>query len=398
VNRARSHPSKLGTCSSCLSLVSGRAPRQWAVQTGKHSSLCSRKMPWTGRFIAPHKPLGQVSMGRQTITRSKAEAGAKQTPGRTWTWQSGTADRHPAPVSTTRTRPSKLARGSNNGRFNMSNPKTYLDEAVYSHKGKPGPAAYNTTKDPGVKGGKFNMSKSKGEIDWIVYRTSQLPAPGVYDAWNPARTGGKFSSAKPKTPLDWVIYNAGQSPGPGQYYTPTPASDHMPGGKFNLGQSKSEVDWCIYRAKRLPGPGEYNIEKASRAAGKNVPAFTFQGRPGPASMPEPFANFSPTRGGTASLRSTTRSGVSRSLDSLSQPQGTQGEDEQPMSPVKLCNEDSSSSLRPYMSSRVIPREGFEERKKELEQRVIMRQRNAYHKSCMVRRASSSMGFGRSFFL
>ena len=292
----------------------------------------------------------------------------------------------------------KLARGSNNGRFNMSNPKTYLDEAVYSHKGKPGPAAYNTTKDPGVKGGKFNMSKSKGEIDWIVYRTSQLPAPGVYDAWNPARTGGKFSSAKPKTPLDWVIYNAGQSPGPGQYYTPTPASDHMPGGKFNLGQSKSEVDWCIYRAKRLPGPGEYNIEKASRAAGKNVPAFTFQGRPGPASMPEPFANFSPTRGGTASLRSTTRSGVSRSLDSLSQPQGTQGEDEQPMSPVKLYNEDSSSSLRPYMSSRVVPREGFEERKKELEQRVIMRQRNAYNKSCMVRRASSSMGFGRSFFL
>ncbi len=211
------------------------------------------------------------------------------------------------------------------------------------------------------------MGKSKTDLEWVIYRTSQIPAPGVYEVEERIPAGGKFNmvcfseaestsgaqllacvrhhlyvhafrtrflcifrclltgritalnaQANPKTPLDFITMEARKMPGPGQYYKATDGNHGVTGGKFNAGRSKSDIDWTIYRAKRLPGPGQYEIDKPSKFLAKNVPAFSFQGRPGPATLPRPFQNMSPTlRVGTATDRSRSRTAMglaSRSLD------------------------------------------------------------------------------------
>jgi len=147
-----------------------------------------------------------------------------------------------------------------------------------------------------------------------------------------ARRGASWQ-ANPKTPLDMQIMMAKWVPGPGQYYQMSDPSAAVRGGKINVSNSKSDIEWAIYRAKTLPGPGQYDIDKAAKAQAKNVrpprsklqispraacdthriqitcphlrhssvgqaigltqkreqvPKFSFQGRPGPATMPAPF--------------------------------------------------------------------------------------------------------------
>jgi hypothetical protein len=127
------------------------------------------------------------------------------------------------------------------------------------------------------------------------------------------------AQANPKTPLDFMTMEAQKLPGPGQYYKATDGNHGVTGGKFNSGRSKSDIDWTIYRAKRLPGPGQYEIDKPSKFLAKNVPKFSFQGRPGPATLPRPFHNMSSSTSqmGTATDRSRSRTAMgsaSRSLD------------------------------------------------------------------------------------
>jgi hypothetical protein len=155
------------------------------------------------------------------------------------------------------------------------------------------------------------------------------------------------------------------------------------------------------RAKKLPGPGEYDVEKSSKLLAKNVcllcvcvcvwfvcvctcvlkceecsecasewymdlvefnsdfvsmqvPKFSFQGRPGPPELPEPFANYSTSRLGTASMSrrsKTAASEASRSLNSsmssLPEVKGGSGSD------VLVVDEKSCDSLRSSSSFRCV---------------------------------------------
>lgn len=88
----------------------------------------------------------------------------------------------------------RLQRGANIGKFNMSKPKTYIEQVEYDKRSIPGPASYEV--DPAnrnLKGGKFNMSKSKTEVEWICYRAAQIPAPGQYNLEESVPIGGKFN-------------------------------------------------------------------------------------------------------------------------------------------------------------------------------------------------------------
>ena len=88
----------------------------------------------------------------------------------------------------------RLQRGANIGKFNMSKPKTYIEQVEYDKRSIPGPASYQV--DPAnrsLKGGRFNMSKSKTEVEWICYRAAQIPAPGQYNVEESVPIGGKFN-------------------------------------------------------------------------------------------------------------------------------------------------------------------------------------------------------------
>lgn len=292
----------------------------------------------------------------------------------------------------------KKQQGSNNGgRFNMSKPKTFLESVEHLTKGIPGPASYELTKDVPAKGGRFNMSKSKSEVEWIMYRSAQIPAPGQYDIKEYSPVGGKFNMSNPNTPLDWQIKLAKAQPGPGQYHTQSDANAGVSGGKFNSSKSKTDIEWTIYNAKRLPGPGSYNLEGPHKFVARNVPKFSMQGRPGPATLPFPFQNFSNTRASTASLRSTMRSRSSlantcTSLDmtaeSNSSPTKDRGRDEE----AEVAGELSGLRATTASTGKL-----NESRLKDTEKRFTERLKKAYNKSTM-RRSSSTMGFGSSFFL
>mmetsp|Transcript_19565 Transcript_19565/g.31204 ORF Transcript_19565/g.31204 Transcript_19565/m.31204 type:complete len:383 (+) Transcript_19565:122-1270(+) len=288
---------------------------------------------------------------------------------------------------------------TNGGRFNMSKPKTFLESVEYATKGIPGPASYEITRDVPAKGGRFNMSKSKTDVEWIMYRSAQIPAPGKYNFKEHTPNGGKFNMANPKTPLDWQIKLAKTLPGPGQYYTQSDANAGVSGGKFNSSNSKSDLDWTIYRAERCPGPASYSLEGPHKFVARSVPKFSFQGRSGPATLPSPFQNFANSRASTASLKSTMRSRsslsfASKSLDAtaeLASPAKGSGGQE-------AGGPEVTYELLGLRSTTASPGKPNESRLKDTEKRFTERLQNAYNKSTMRRKASSTMGFGSSFFL
>jgi len=87
----------------------------------------------------------------------------------------------------------KLQRGATSGHFNMSKPKTYIEQVEYDNRHVPGPASYELPSAKNLKGGRFNMSKSKTEVEWICYRAAQVPAPGEYGVEERMPNGGKFN-------------------------------------------------------------------------------------------------------------------------------------------------------------------------------------------------------------
>ena len=179
------------------------------------------------------------------------------------------------------------------GKFNMSQSKTYLEQAVASRKGTPGPAAYTLPDMNKPGGGRFNMSKPKSDVEWTVIRAAALPAPGQY--WGKGMeskiTGGKFNSSKTKTDIDWAVLRASKIPGPGQYNLDKSAIGQISGGKFNMSKTKTDVEWAIQRGKTMPGPGNYDVVRAEQYLASNK-AFSFASRPGPRNLPFPYSEMS----------------------------------------------------------------------------------------------------------
>lgn len=179
------------------------------------------------------------------------------------------------------------------GKFNMSQSKTYLEQAVSSRKGIPGPAAYSLPDMNKPGGGKFNMSKPKSDVEWTIIRASQMPAPGQYwgEGMDSVVRGGKFNSSNVKTDIDWAVLRASKTPGPGQYNLDDHGIGKCSGGKFNMSKAKSDVDWAIQRGKTMPGPGNYDIVKSEQYL-STTKGFSFASRPGPQNLPFPYHELS----------------------------------------------------------------------------------------------------------
>jgi hypothetical protein len=285
-----------------------------------------------------------------------------------------------------------LDSASSGGKFNMSKPKTYMDLQIYEKRHVPAPGSYDVRNQNPPRGGKFNMSNPKSDVDWMIARAKKVPAPGQYGAPDiPRSGGGKFSQGRPKSSLDWTIHEASKKPGPGAY--DIDAGRRLTGGKFNKGQAKSEVEWVEYRAKRIPGPGQYDIERSSRYVAKNIPKFSFAGRPGPASMPEPFSrpatsfsrpptSFSRPQKVRGSVSGAGTGAVEREV--IGSPDGT------------VSPERSAESL--MSPTRLALRQETIQRTRKSEKAFQDRLSRAYSKSVMVRKQKETIGFGRTFFI
>jgi hypothetical protein len=162
-----------------------------------------------------------------------------------------------------------------------------------------------------------------------------------------------------------------QVPGPGQYEVNQAdnIASRIAGGKFNMGNSKNDVDWAIYRGARVPGPGRYDTMRAQRYL-TSSPKFSFAGRPAPANMPEPYADF-----GSTNVTHRSRS-VSPTADLNTS------------SDEKLSGTNKSFTCDPATL----------ERSRQWSSRHTQRMKTAYQEAAVKRRQRDIMGFGTSFFL
>ncbi len=169
---------------------------------------------------------------------------------------------------------------------------------------------------------------------------------------------------------DQLNFDFLQVPGPGQYQVNEADSlaSRISGGKFNTGNSKNDVDWAIYRGSRIPGPGRYDTMRAQQYL-TSSPKFSFAGRPAPATMPEPYAEFGSTNGlyGSRSVSPT----ADRSF-----------------SDDKLSSTNKSFTCDPATL----------ERSRQWASRHTQRMKTAYQEAATKRRQRDIMGFGSSFFL
>ncbi|KAJ1484465.1 hypothetical protein T484DRAFT_1797028 [Baffinella frigidus] len=258
----------------------------------------------------------------------------------------------------------------------QSKPKTFLDLEVYAKRGVPDPGLYNITNSSPARGGKFNMSKPKSDVDWLILRASKIPAPGHYGVPD-IRTGmlgARFSTARPKTSLDWEIARAKKTPGPGAYNVEGMLPNY--GGKFGTGEAKSEIEWIETRASKLPGPAAYDLQRSMKYLSTSSPKFSFAGRPGPATMPAPFAHTHNLSGSHT-----------RSASSL--PGDMTGD---------MSFEGTGSTGMADSPERIAAGEAALLRTRASEDSFKDRLHKAYAKSTMIRKQKETIGFGRTFFM
>ena len=190
-----------------------------------------------------------------------------------------------------------MAANKYSGRFNTSNPKSYVDWAEYYSKSTPGPSEYGTLPAVKIGGGRFNESRPKSYIALVEYTSRQLPGPAdyaedftkprklpgggrisatsgksVFDLSSEAASmpsaqsypplpgpkimGGRFSTAFPMSHLDFVMARSAELPSPADYSRlESPA---ISGGRFNESRPLSTLDWVRKRAKETPSPAAYD--------------------------------------------------------------------------------------------------------------------------------------------
>ena len=107
-------------------------------------------------------------------------------------------------------------------KFNLSQTKTTIEQAIYEKRGVPGPGKYGICDDPrslqSAGACKFNLSITKDTIDLAIYAKRDVPGPGKYKdsshGGSGVNGGVKFSDAVTKSNLDMCIFNANNTPGP----------------------------------------------------------------------------------------------------------------------------------------------------------------------------------------
>ncbi len=120
-----------------------------------------------------------------------------------------------------RTKPTGRYKRLSGGKFSEARPWGYIDWALKSASGKPGPAKYSasTLKPRDVGGGQFSEARPWGYIDWALKSASGKPGPAAYSPKLLPRLRGaaRFSNVTPKSYIDWAVYFAKDVPGPADY-------------------------------------------------------------------------------------------------------------------------------------------------------------------------------------
>ena len=81
-----------------------------------------------------------------------------------------------------RTKPTGRYKRLSGGKFSEARPWGYIDWALKSASGKPGPAAYSPKLLPRLRGAaRFSNVTPKSYIDWAVYFAKDVPGPADYD-------------------------------------------------------------------------------------------------------------------------------------------------------------------------------------------------------------------------
>jgi hypothetical protein len=156
------------------------------------------------------------------------------------------------------------------GRFNLSNPKSWIEWNVYLNKGIPGPATYSDAqlRTPTPSGGRFGNAKPPSMLDLAILNARHTPGPGGNGPLPTCLSTagvGKIQVARGKTFVDWEVLRAERLPAPGQYDVPQTV---LPaGGRFGKHNPKSQLDLAILRAKGVPGPSDYHPEFSYTKAG-----------------------------------------------------------------------------------------------------------------------------------
>ena len=150
------------------------------------------------------------------------------------------------------------------GAFSTSFPPRELEMIERVHSRLPGPTHYSLPSFcSSVPGGKFNLSKPKTALEEYLHNKKYVPGPGSYNHADMQRDSGAtlFSKVdRDNSPNLLALKKEGETPGPG-HYNAQRGEDYVRSVRvttFPASSPPSSLENLISRTSRLPGPNSYD--------------------------------------------------------------------------------------------------------------------------------------------